>query len=49
MQKDPVCGMMVDQKKTKLNSPHDGATFYFCSQSCKNTFDHDPHKYGHSH
>ncbi len=27
----------------------DGATFYFCSQSCKNTFDRDPHRYGHSH
>ena len=49
MQKDPVCGMMVDQKKTKLASSHDGATFYFCSQSCKSTFDRDPHRYGHSH
>jgi hypothetical protein len=23
MQKDPVCGMMVDEKKTKLTSKHD--------------------------
>ncbi len=47
MQKDPVCGMMVDEKKTKLASRHDNKTFYFCSASCKATFDKDPHKYGH--
>lgn len=46
-QKDPVCGMMVDEKKTKLTSKHDAKTFYFCSASCKATFDRDPHKYGH--
>jgi len=49
VQKDTVCGMMVDEKKTKLTSSHDGTAFYFCSQSCKNTFDRDPHKYDHSH
>ena len=47
MQKDPVCGMMVDEKKAKFTSDHDGHTFYFCSASCKNTFDNDPHRYGH--
>jgi len=49
LQKDPVCGMMVDEKKTKLTSSHEGKTFYFCSSSCKATFDKDPHKYGHAH
>ena len=34
MQKDPVCGMMVDEKKTKLTSKHDNKTFCFCSASC---------------
>lgn len=48
MQKDPVCGMMVDEKKTKLTSKHDNKTFYFCSASCKATFDKDSHKYGHA-
>jgi YHS domain-containing protein len=48
MQKDPVCGMMVDEMKSKLKSEHDGRTFYFCSAGCKASFDKDPHRYGHS-
>ncbi len=40
--------MNVDEKKAKFTSSHDTQTFYFCSQNCKNTFDRDPHKYGHS-
>ena len=28
MQKDPFCGMKVDEKKTKLTSTHDNKTFY---------------------
>jgi YHS domain-containing protein len=47
LQKDPVCGMMVDEKKTKLTSKHGDSTFYFCSASCKTTFDKDSHRYGH--
>jgi YHS domain-containing protein len=47
MMKDPICGMMVDEKKTKLKSDHEGQAFYFCSASCKQKFDSDPHKYGH--
>jgi P-type Cu+ transporter len=47
MQKDPVCGMMVDEKKAQLKSTHDGTTFYFCSTGCKAAFDRDPHRYGH--
>lgn len=47
MQKDPVCGMTVDEKKTQYKSEHEGRTFYFCSANCKNTFDKDPHRYCH--
>lgn len=47
MQKDPVCGMMVDEKKAQSKSEHEGRTFYFCSANCKGTFDKDPHRYGH--
>ncbi len=47
MQKDPICGMSVDEKKTQFSSEHEGRTFYFCSSTCKNTFDKDPHRYGH--
>lgn len=46
MQKDSVCGMMVDEKKAKFTSEHEGRTFYFCSANCKSSFDRDPHKYG---
>lgn len=47
MQKDPICGMTVDEGKAKLTSEHDGRKFYFCSPGCKATFDKDPHKYAH--
>jgi len=45
MAKDPVCSMMVDEKKTKLKSDYMGKTYYFCATSCKATFDKDPAKY----
>ena len=45
MQKDPVCGMIVDEKKTKLTSTYEVKKFYFCSSSCKTTFDKAPQKY----
>jgi YHS domain-containing protein len=45
MAKDPICGMMVDEKKTKLKSDYKGKTYFFCAPSCKATFDKDPAKY----
>ena len=45
MVKDPICGMMVDEKKAKFKSDYNGKTFYFCAPSCKATFDKDPAKY----
>jgi len=45
MAKDPVCGMMVDEKKAKLKSDYDGKTYYFCAPSCKATFDKSPEKF----
>lgn len=47
MQRDPICGMTVDEKKAKLKSEHEGVTFYFCSPGCKASFDRDPHRYAH--
>lgn len=47
MQKDPICGMTVDENKTKFTSEHEGRMFYFCSAGCKSTFDRDPHRFGH--
>lgn len=37
MAKDPVCGMVVNEK-TALSSEIGGRQFYFCSSSCLNTF-----------
>jgi len=45
MAKDPVCGMMVDEKKAKLKSDYLGKIYYFCAPSCKATFEKDPAKY----
>ena len=39
MAKDPICGMMVDEKKAKFKSDYKGKTYYFCAPSCKATFD----------
>jgi YHS domain-containing protein len=45
MAKDPVCGMNVDEKTTKLKTEYMGKTYYFCNQSCKTTFDKNPARY----
>ncbi|GFP30119.1 heavy metal translocating P-type ATPase [Candidatus Hakubella thermalkaliphila] len=38
MAKDPICGMVVD-KATALKTEIAGRTYYFCSESCKRTFE----------
>jgi YHS domain-containing protein len=43
--KDPVCGMMVDEKSAKWKSAYGGKTYYFCNEGCKRTFEKDPKKY----
>ena len=37
MAKDPVCGMIVDEK-TALSAEIEGRQFYFCSSNCMKTF-----------
>ena len=37
MVRDPVCGMIVDEK-TALHSEIGGRTFYFCAPTCMHTF-----------
>ncbi len=34
---DPICGMTVDET-TNLRAEHDGQTFYFCSEYCRQKF-----------
>ncbi len=45
MPKDPVCGMLVDEKSPPESSIYEGKTFYFCSKSCKEKFEQEPKKY----
>lgn len=45
MAKDPVCGMMVDEKKAAATSLYKGTTYYFCAVGCKKEFDENPEKY----
>jgi YHS domain-containing protein len=42
---DPVCGMEVDPSKAAATVAYQGATFYFCSQSCAAKFRTAPEKY----
>jgi YHS domain-containing protein len=46
MFKDPVCGMMIDEKTTKHISEIGGKKVYLCSSACKSQFDSNPSKYG---
>ncbi|NOT03150.1 MAG: cadmium-translocating P-type ATPase [Anaerolineales bacterium] len=42
---DPVCGMEIEPQSAFAKREHMGQTFYFCSQSCVDQFDKDPHRY----
>lgn len=46
--RDPVCGMKVEEaeaKAARLTSAHDGKTYFFCNETCKQQFDQAPAKY----
>ncbi len=38
MAKDVICGMYVDESKSKFSAVQDGAAYYFCSGKCLETF-----------
>jgi len=42
---DPICGMEIEPQSAFAKREHMGQTVYFCSQSCVDQFDNDPHKY----
>src|SRR3990172_543523 len=44
-QRDPVCGMEIGPQSAFAKREHMEQTFYFCSQSCVDQFDKDPHPY----
>ncbi|UCC41606.1 MAG: YHS domain-containing protein [Candidatus Aminicenantes bacterium] len=42
---DPVCGMKIKKSDAKATYEHNGETYYFCMEGCKNKFKKDPDKY----
>lgn len=42
---DPVCGMRIKKREAAATLEHEGETYYFCSESCKEEFIKDPMKY----
>jgi Cu+-exporting ATPase len=43
--RDPVCAMTVDPATAQHRAHHGGATYHFCSGSCRTKFVADPGKY----
>lgn len=40
--KDPVCGKEIDKALAEARATHEGQTYYFCSEECKNIFKQNP-------
>jgi len=45
MEKDPVCGMMVDPATAAASYDYRGKTYYFCAVGCKAAFEKNPERY----
>ena len=43
--KDPVCGMVIDEKTARGTGEFQGETYYFCSENCLETFNQNPAEY----
>jgi len=43
--RDPVCGVVLDEKTAKFQINFEGETYYFCSVSCKKKFKRHPKKF----
>lgn len=42
---DPVCGMRIDDAEAAGTAEHDGRTYSFCSEVCREVFEADPASY----
>lgn len=42
MTTDPVCGMRIDTEDAAATADHEGTTYHFCSQACRDAFVADP-------
>lgn len=45
MEKDPVCGMLVDPTQAAGQRTYQGKVYYFCSAACLAKFDQAPQRY----
>lgn len=45
MERDPVCGMTVNEERATARMEHSGKTYYFCCAGCANKFGAAPEKY----
>lgn len=43
--KDPVCGMEVSRLSAVADLVYQGKTYYFCAESCRQTFEAEPEKF----
>ena len=42
---DPVCGMQVEKPRAPARTSHDGESFFFCSDHCREKFEKAPRRY----
>ena len=42
MDRDPVCGMEVEDTPDTSRAVHEGRTYVFCSDSCRERFEESP-------
>jgi Cu+-exporting ATPase len=45
MDRDPVCGMIVEPATAAASCVYQGKTYYFCAVGCKVAFEKDPERY----
>jgi P-type Cu+ transporter len=45
LERDPICGMIVDPLKAAAEVQHAGKTYYFCSARCAERFSNGPEKF----
>ena len=45
MERDPVCGMYVNEASVADKTEYNGKTYYFCKRGCKTEFDKQPAQY----
>ena len=41
---DPICGMTVYPNQTKLVSVHEDRRYFFCAESCRESFEANPNR-----